>query len=165
MGNFETKFQFAMLFRVTLLMLAGCSLALKLNTAAASRRALLHKAVTAVPLIVSAPALAELTPKEAASRSFKAGPKSLGAEPFVGTFEDPAHSLAKRTISYIGGRDYQIDGADEDGKPWRAIATRKGASSIAVDFSAKGGPSAVEAKQLVKSGDLKFPDGNVWKRV
>jgi len=89
----------------------------------------------------------------------------IGANPFVGTFEDPAHNLAKRTISYIGGRDYQIDGADEDGKPWRAVATRKAASSISVDFSSKGGPSAVEAKQLVKSGDLKFPDGNVWKRV
>jgi len=67
-----------MLFRVVLLLLAGYSSALKLNAATASRRTLLRKAFTAVPLIVAAPALAELTPTEAATRSNKDGPKSLG---------------------------------------------------------------------------------------
>merc|ERR1712106_462422 len=60
---------------------------------------------------------------------------------FDGTFSDPAHSDLPRKISWVGNRDYQIDGADEDKKPWK-----------------------VTVKALA-NGDIFFPDGNVWKKL
>ena len=59
---------------------------------------------------------------------------------------------------------YQIDGADEDGKPWKVSAV-KASGGLTVDFTAKGGPAGVFAKQLAKTGDIKFPDGNIWKKL
>merc|ERR1712199_108976 len=90
--------------------------------------------------------------------------KKLGANAFVGKYTDPAHEGCERTISYIGGRSYQIDGADEDMKPWKVVGSRAGSAVLTVDFSPKGGPTAVPATQLPLTGDLKFPDGNVWKK-
>merc|ERR1719331_177569 len=132
------------------------------GSAAATRRSIV-KAAIAAPFIVAAPALA-ITPAEAAGRSFSDGSKKLGANAFVGTYSDPSHSGCKRTISYAGGRSYQIDGSDEDLKPWKVTASRSGSATLLVDFSPKGGPQAVVATQVF-GGDLKFPDGNVWKKV
>merc|ERR1719230_537406 len=117
--------------------------------------------MAAAPLVIAAPALA-ITPAEAASRSFRQG----GAPPkfsITGTYSDPAHEDCTRKISFTGGRSYQIDGADEDGKPWKVQAS-KAAGGLTVDFTAKGGPAGVFAKQ-VPGGDIKFPDGNVWKKL
>merc|ERR1712187_806932 len=99
-----------------------------------------QKIAAAVPLAVATPALA-ITTSEAASRSFSDGGKKLGAPGFTGTFSDPMHLDLPRTISYAGGRDFQIDGADEDGKPWKVLSTRKDSSTLLVDFTAKGGPA------------------------
>ena len=90
---------------------------------------------------------------------------ALAQNTFTGKYDDPSHPGCTRTISYIGGRSYQIDGADEDKKPWKVIATKKSSSTIVFDFTPKGGPSGVAAVQQIKSGNLKFPDGNEWKKV
>merc|ERR1719261_228488 len=84
--------------------------------------------------------------------------------PFQGKFSDPAHSDMTRAIEYAGGRDYQISGADEDKKPWKVFGKRKNSDTLIVDFTPKGGPAEVVAKVQV-GGDIKFPDGNVWKRL
>ena len=84
--------------------------------------------------------------------------------PFQGKFSDPAHSDMTRTIKYAGGRDYQISGADEDKKPWKVFGKRKNSATLIVDFTPKGGPAEVGSKGQVGC-DIKFPDGNVWKRL
>ena len=109
-----------------------------------------------------------LSPAQAALRSPREGQRSVGAlsqNTFTGNYDDPAHPGCKRSISYIGGRNYQIDGADEDKKPWKVIATKKNSATLVVDFTSKGGPSDVSAVQQIKSGNLKFPDGNEWKKT
>lgn len=44
----------------------------------------------------------------------------------AGTYTDPSHGGAKRTIMVEGGRTYRIDGADEDGKPWSISGIKSG---------------------------------------
>jgi len=162
-----------------------CSALALQSPVATSRRAVLQKVAAAAPLVAALPALAaydtplvgtairpevstQLTPTEAANRPSNAGPQFVGvatSKPFVGTYEDPLHAGCKRTVALLGPRDYQIDGADEDGKPWKVLAKRSGPSTFVVDFTPKGGPAGVEAKQDPKTGGLKFPDGNVWKKL
>ena len=89
----------------------------------------------------------------------------MGSFTLQGTYSDPAHEGLPRTIAWVGGRNYQISGADEDKKAWSVIATKLNSGSISVDFTPKGGPSGVVAVQAPKSGDIKFPDGNVWKKL
>ena len=101
---------------------------------------------------------------KAAASNPQSGPKKVGKNPFSGQFSDPAHSGLTRKISWIGGRDYQIDGADEDKKPWVVIGKRKNADTLIMDFTTKGGPADVVVKAQV-SGDVSFPDGNVWKKL
>ena len=115
-----------------LLALSGAD-ALKM-TAPASRRAFLSKAAAAVPLAVAAPVFAapvlngqaqgamagsrekymtgQFDASAAASRPMTDGQRKVGKNPFQGSFSDPAHSGMTRTIAFIGGRDYQIDGMD-----------------------------------------------------
>ena len=90
---------------------------------------------------------------------------SQGASGFLGKYSDPSHSGCERTIAYIGGRDLLISGADEDKKPWKVTAKKVDAGRMVVDFTAKGGPPGVTAYQLPQTGDIKFPDGNVWKKI
>merc|ERR1712194_261354 len=59
---------------------------------------------------------------------------------FDGTFTDTAGM--GRKISWVGNRDYQIDG---DGK---LPAKKANANTLIADFSSKGGPSAVTVKSL-----------------
>eukprot|EP00966_Prymnesium_polylepis_P173730 4018351-Prymnesium_polylepis.2 len=89
----------------------------------------------------------------------------MGAPVFLGKYSDPAHEGATRTISYVGGRSYQIDGADEDKVPWKVTGKLNTATTLIVDFTSKGGPATVPAVQQPKTGDIKFPDGNVWKKI
>ena len=63
--------------------------------------------------------------KAASNPQFGPGGKNPVKNPFDNKFSDPAHSDLTRKISWIGGRDYQIDGADEDKKPWVVIGKRK----------------------------------------
>lgn len=58
---------------------------------------------------------------------------------------------------------FEIDGADEDAKPWKVVA-EKAPGGFKVDFSPKGGPAGVLGKQL-PNGNIKFPDGNIWRKL
>merc|ERR1712128_254974 len=85
------------------------------------------------------------TSKAASNPQFGPGGKNAVKNPFDGKFSDPALSDLPRKISWIGGRDYQIDGADEDKVKWVVVAKRKNAKTLIADIS--------------------FPDGNVWKKL
>jgi hypothetical protein len=96
--------------------------------------------------------------------SNQAGRKG-GAIPKIrvsGTWKDPAHPGCTRTITLAGNKAI-INGADEDGKPWK-VTGKVVDSSIFVDFTPKGGPADVEAKYKVGKG-IVFPDGNVWTKA
>ena len=169
---------------VVLLALSGAD-ALKLG-AAASRRSFITKAAAAAgSLAVAAPVFAGVdldntgkgamsgtrgpyqaggfdTKGAALKKSFDGG--KLRKTPFDGTFSDPAHEGLPRTLETLGGRDVKISGADEDGKKWTVLATKKNSKTLIADFTPKGGPdSVVVTAQL--NGDLSFPDGNVWKKL
>ena len=172
---------------VVVLALSGAD-ALNLG-AAASRRSFIAKAAAAAgSLAVAAPVFAEApdlnligkaamggnrekyqaggfdVKKAASNPQFGPGGKNPVKNPFDNKFSDPAHSDLTRKISWIGGRDYQIDGADEDAKKWVVIAKRKNANTLIADFSSKGGPEGVVVTAKT-NGDLSFPDGNVWKKL
>ena len=100
----------------------------------------------------------------AANPQFGPGGKNPVKNPFDGKFSDPAHSGLPRKISTIGGRDYQIEGADEDAKKWVVFAKKKNSNTLIADFTPKGGPEGVVVKAQT-NGDLAFPDGNVWKKL
>ena len=100
----------------------------------------------------------------AANPQFGPGGKNPVKNSFDGKFSDPAHSGLPRKISTIGGRDYQIEGADEDFKKWVVFAKKKNSNTLIADFTPKGGPEGVVIKAQI-NGDLAFPDGNVWKKL
>ena len=100
----------------------------------------------------------------AANPQFGPGGKNPVKNSFDGKFSDPAHSGLPRKISTIGGRDYQIEGADEDAKKWVVFAKKKNSNTLIADFTPKGGPEGVVVKAQT-NGDLAFPDGNVWKKL
>ena len=100
----------------------------------------------------------------AANPQFGPGGKNPVKNSFDGKFSDPAHSGLPRKISTIGGRDYQIEGADEDAKKWVVFAKKKNSNTLIADFTPKGGPEGVVIKAQI-NGDLAFPDGNVWKKL
>ena len=172
-----------MLCRIALVALLGVSTdALRLDAAVATRRGVLAKAATMAPLLAALPALAEgnqqgkstdddgatyyaksLTgsPGNAAGLSARKG----GAIPFArfaGTWSDPAHPGCTRKIQLSSDKAY-IKGADEDGKPWKAVGTIDG-PTLTIDFSGKGGPKDVVATFVIGKG-IVFPDGNVWSRI
>lgn len=80
----------------------------------------------------------------------------------AGTWNDPAHPGCTRKVQLAGNKAF-IKGADEDGKPWKAVGVISG-NDVTIDFSGKGGPSDVQAIYIVGKG-LTFPDGNVWTRT
>jgi hypothetical protein len=161
---------------VVVLALSGAD-ALNLG-AAASRRSFITKAAAAAgSLAVAAPVFAEskdsltlagkggMTGTRAAYQDDVRGGASAGKSgksgivtknSFDGTFTDTAG--LSRKISWVGNRDYQIDG---DGK---LPAKKANANTLIADFSSKGGPSAVTVKSLA-NGDIFFPDGSVWKKL
>merc|ERR1712032_1250363 len=168
MGKFLPEIS-VMALRLAVALLTGTASALQGPAVhISSRRAILQKAITAAPFVVAAPALAEYTtpligtsirpelsaqgvsPSQAAARAASAGPRGgiLRAKPFVGEFEDPQHAGCKRSVALLSSKTFQIDGADEDGKRWKVIATRKGARSLSVDFSPKGGPADIEVVEI-----------------
>ena len=102
------------------------------------------------------------TKAAASKKSFDGG--KLRKSAFDGKFSDPAHSGLTRTLETIGGRDIKISGADEDGKKWSVLATRKNSKTLVADFTPKGGPDSVAITAQI-NGDLTFPDGNVWKKI
>ena len=77
---------------------------------------------------------------------------------FVGRYVDPKHPGCPRTIntSAIG---LAVRGADEDGVSW-ILAARAKQSTIAVDFSPKGGPGALTGNWT--GNGIAWADGNFW---
>jgi len=80
----------------------------------------------------------------------------------AGKWADPAHPGCTRKIQLGAGKAF-IAGADEDGKPWKAVGVIQG-DDIIIDFSGKGGPSDVKATFVIGKG-ITFPDGNVWTKL
>jgi len=80
----------------------------------------------------------------------------------AGKWSDAAHPGCTRKIQ-LSAKQAFIAGADEDGKPWKAVGTING-DDIIIDFSAKGGPKDVKATFVIGKG-ITFPDGNVWTRI
>merc|ERR1719148_160750 len=118
---------------VVVLALSGAD-ALNLG-AAASRRSFITKAAAAAgSLAVAAPVFAEAPALNLAGRGGMTGTREkyqqdvrggdsaaasgksgiVTKNSFDGTFSDPAHSDLPRKISWVGNRDYLIDGADEE---------------------------------------------------
>jgi len=149
-----------------------------------TRRNLLKRAAGVVPLAVAAPSFAvgnqdgktvdELgasVPKNAdgsertiigtkqASLQAGRGGGKLPTLRVSGTWKDPAHPGGYRKIT-LQGKSAIVNGADEDGKPWKVRGTVNG-NSIIFDFTPKGGPKDVEGKFVVGKG-IVFPDGNTW---
>ena len=81
----------------------------------------------------------------------------------AGKYSDPAHPGCTRKVTLLGTNKVLIEGADEDGKPWKVKGSYEG-KTIVVDFTPKGGPKDVTATYSIGSG-LTFPDGNVWKKI
>jgi len=152
-----------------------------------TRRNLLQRAAGAVPLALAAPSFAagnqdgktvddlgaivqtnkdgkpktilgEGATKKASELSGRGGGK-LPTIRVSGTWKDPAHPGGYRKISLVGNNAI-INGADEDGKPWKVKGVLQG-NSIIIDFTPKGGPKDVEGKYVVGKG-IVFPDGNTW---
>jgi len=145
-----------------------------------TRRNLLKRAAGAVPLTLAAPALAEefgnqdgklvdskgasvpkttiIGTKQASVQAGRGGGK-LPTIRVSGTWKDPNHPGGYRKISLVGTNAI-VNGADEDGKPWKVKGVLKG-NSIIFDFTPKGGPKDVEGKYVVGKG-IVFPDGNTW---
>merc|ERR1719261_2040348 len=73
-------------------------------------------------------------------------------------------SVGKDTKARKNPFQGKFSDADEDKKPWKVFGKRKNSDTLIVDFTPKGGPAEVVAKVQV-GGDIKFPDGNVWKRL
>ena len=90
-------------------------------------------------------------------RGRKGGEKSTAR--LAGTWKDPGHPGCVRKVQLAGNKAF-IKGADEDGKPWKAVGLISG-NDVTIDFTAKGGPADVTATYVVGKG-LVFPDGNVW---
>ena len=142
-----------------------------------TRRDLLTRAASAVPLAVAAPSLAtgNQDGKSADDAGAVVQAKSLigtgasnvasrkgGVKPKIrvsGTWKDPQHPGGYRKITLVG-TNVVVNGADEDGKPWKVQGQLKG-NSIILDFTPKGGPKDVEGKYIVGKG-IQFPDGNTW---
>ena len=95
--------------------------------------------------------------------SKSAPPRAVAGVRLGGTYSDPQHPGCKRKITLIGTNKVLIDGADEDGKPWKVRGTYEG-KTITVDFTPKGGPAGVTATYSI-AGGLTFPDGNTWKKI
>lgn len=88
-----------------------------------------------------------------------------GAIPSIriaGKWADPSHPGCTRKIQLAGNKAF-INGADEDGKPWKAVGIIAG-DDVVIDFSGKGGPTDVKATFVIGKG-IVFPDGNVWTKA
>ena len=81
----------------------------------------------------------------------------------AGKYSDPAHPGCTRKVTTIGTNKVLIEGADEDGKPWKVRGTYEG-KEVTIDFTPKGGPKDVTATYTI-AGGLTFPDGNKWKKL
>jgi len=143
-----------------------------------TRRDLLKRAAGVVPLAVAAPSFAAgnqdgksvddlgaiaqdrtiIGTKQASLQAGRGGGK-LPTLRVSGTWKDPAHPGGYRKIT-LQGKSAIVNGADEDGKPWKVRGTVQG-NSIIFDFTPKGGPKDVEGKFVVGKG-IVFPDGNTW---
>lgn len=89
---------------------------------------------------------------------------------FNGIFKDPKHPKGFRIIAAALNKKGSMTLEDEpDGQvfniPLKAESDEKGAISLAIDFSEKGGPSNVVAKFNKRDSTIHFPDGNVWTKV
>jgi len=98
------------------------------------------------------------SPGAAASLGSRKGGAISNAR-LAGKWSDPGHPGCKRKIQLAGNKAF-ITGADEDGKPWKAVGIVDG-MDVVIDFSSKGGPTDLKATYVVGKG-IAFPDGNVW---
>jgi hypothetical protein len=80
----------------------------------------------------------------------------------AGKWNDPAHPGCVRRVQLAGTKAF-INGADEDGKPWKVVGLISG-NDVTIDFTPKGGPKDVTASYVIGKG-LVFPDGNVWTKA
>lgn len=101
------------------------------------------------------------SPSQAASLAGRKG-GNLPTIRIAGTWADPGHPGCNRKIQLAGNKAF-INGADEDGKPWKAVGIIDG-NDVTIDFSSKGGPKDVKATFVIGKG-LVFPDGNTWSKA
>lgn len=87
---------------------------------------------------------------------------SAAANQYTGTYTDPQHPGCTRTVK-VSGSDVKISGFDQpDGEIWK-VTGKTSDTGMAVDFTAKGGPTGVPAEWT--GTGFKFPDGNVWTKL
>lgn len=89
-------------------------------------------------------------------------PLTASALDFGGRYTDPTHPKCTRTLK-VRGSDVTIVGFDEISGPKWTVKGKLENKKLVVDFTPKGGPSAVEAEWTGKG--FKFPDGNVWTKL
>jgi len=84
--------------------------------------------------------------------------------PFTGHFADPNHPGCPRSI-IANATAAAVSGKDEEGPPWTvgaSVSSGTGrAPTILVDFSPKGGPSALNGTWTGAS--IAWEDGNSWQ--
>jgi len=79
-------------------------------------------------------------------------------------YSDPLHNGEIRTILFNKDNSIIITGRDvQGGKKWKIGGTMDERGHVVLDFSPKGGPMHISA--LITSKQVKFSDGNIWKRV
>jgi len=114
-----------------------------------------------------------------AARALEEATPAVDISSLEGTWSDPEHPRGYRTLLRgRGADDLTIELQDEPNgpvvtlparvnPPWKSfmgqLLLEGNPPSINIDFSAKGGPSAVKA--TVSGGKLSFPDGNVWTKA
>lgn len=83
-----------------------------------------------------------------------------------GVYNDPQHPQGYRVVRFTGKNGQAlVELQDDDSSDVLncAATVKQGTSSIAIDFTSKGGPSSVIAQ--FKNNKLIFPDGNAWTKL
>ena len=78
-------------------------------------------------------------------------------------YMDPEHKMTRK-VNYLKDRKIKITGKDSlKGKKWTIKGELDKNNKATLDFSSKGGPKDIKA--TFRKNDIKFADGNTWKRV
>lgn len=81
----------------------------------------------------------------------------------VEVYIDPKHNMTRK-VNFLKNHNLKITGKDSfKGKKWTIKGKLDKNNKAIIDFSSKGGPKDIKA--TFRKNDIKFADGNTWKRV
>jgi len=141
----------------------------------ASRRDILTNAVVAAAAAVLIPPNVAEAASEKVTAPATATATKTTAPSFQGVFSDPKHPKGYRVIVSKSANSAFMelsDGVPKDGGdakiynfPVKVTQDKKlKTTSLAIDFSPKGGPKGVIGTLSEDGNSISFPDGNKWKK-